>query len=231
MNKMLSTHSIDQRKTILDSYRRSVTKIETLEKSIRIAMNTDDHWDDLEAARDYLEDKLEPLIREYWSWIEPVKLGTCPFCKKDFMRLFDPIDLNGFWWMDETQRAKEEPEACEHFCLLTGAVDRLNQTRETLFECHCGPERPFVIESILNRPGMQAVISSLKMECGYVAYPICYFSEEKAQKNLMKQSWGRRLYSKDSNDDMMSSEISKDEYEFDLSKWYALGKIWFLKNE
>ena len=108
----------------------------------------------LEKQYDLLHRQLEPVICDYWHWLPPMRLSRCPFSREDLDLKFDPVDLKGFWWMDRTERTKNNQATPPHFVLLTGAVDRGgNKDEDTLIPILPGPEKPFVIPKILEREG------------------------------------------------------------------------------
>ena len=126
---LTSSESITERNRIIDAHHQLIMEIRRLEPEIsKLAAVSDPRWRELEDQRSAKVRQIELLIEEYWDWVPAVRLSRCPFClpvrhagQKDLTCLFDPVDLNGFWWMDRTQRPHPEPKCCEHFCLLLGA--------------------------------------------------------------------------------------------------------------
>ena len=225
-----STESITERNRVIDAHRRLILEIRELEPEIsKLAAVSDPRWRELEQKRSALLRGIEPLIQEYWNWVPAVRLSRCPFCQKDLARLFDPVDLAGFWWMDRTQRLRPEPECCEHFCLLLGAVN-LNglAPRGGLFECRPGPDMPYVIARILEMPTMTAVVSCIPMQCGYNAYPAVYFSQTPPNKGSLTQSWSRKEYRFTLEDGRSAWDITHEADDYDLTPWITRGKLrWF----
>jgi len=220
---MITNVSIQQRNTILEKHRALILNIRGLEAQIK---KDKARAVELERERSTLLKKIEPLILEYWEWIPAVYVSRCPICHEKLYRRFDPVDLNGFWWMDRTQRPVKEPPCCPHFCLLLGAVDRHGIAfKGTLFECHPGPEQPFVVPRILEMPQMMAVVTFIPMTCGFTAYPVAYFSEQPPQGRNLSQSWARKEYHFTLEDGRKGWDIIEDEYDFDLDPWIEQGKV------
>lgn len=220
---MISNASIQQRNTILEKHRTLILKIRALEAQIK---KDKPRAAELEQERSMLVRQIEPLVLEYWEWIPVLYLSRCPICQEKFYRRFDPVDLNGFWWMDRTQRPAEEPPSCPHFCLLTGAVDRHGRSyTPPLFECHPGPEKPFVVPRILELPQMTAVVTFIPMTCGFTAYPVVYFSENPPPGRRLTQSWARKEYRFTLEDGRSGWDIVEDDYDFDLAPWIEKGKV------
>jgi hypothetical protein len=217
-----------ERQGIIQSHRQLVLQLRDLEKQIEalLAIN-DPQWRKLESQRSELRKQIEPLIEAYWQWIPQVELSQCPYCQQGLMLPFDAEDLNGFWWMDRTQRpAAQVPQACEHFRLLLGAVNFNGLKPEaTLFESHPGPNKPFVIPRILQMPSMLAVISEIPMDCGYTAYPIAYFSKETPAKGSLTQAWARKEYVFTLDDGSKGWDIKSEQEDFDLKAWGASKKL------
>ncbi|MGE0268833.1 MAG: hypothetical protein AB7S78_10325 [Candidatus Omnitrophota bacterium] len=212
-----------ERKTILDLHRKLILEIRAIEEEIRRHKSSSM---ELENKRSALVKQIEPLVRRYWNWIPDVTLSRCPFCLEKLFRKFDPVDFNGFWWMDRTQRSVQEPDCCEHFCLLSGAVDLNGHSLPaTLFECKPGPQKSFVIPRILLMPAMKAVISSIQMECGFTAIPIVYFSEHPPTGRSLAQSWARKEYHFTLEDGKSGWDIVEDDYDFNLDPWVEKGKL------
>ncbi len=133
----ISSKSLAVRNHIIKEHHNLILEIRQIEKEIEhLLADQSPRWRELEGKRNAKYKQIEPLIDKYWDWVPAVNLSRCPFCEKDLLRLFDPVDLQGFWWMDRTQRDHPEPVACQHFCLLLGAVN-LNglPLRGGLFEC------------------------------------------------------------------------------------------------
>jgi hypothetical protein len=222
---------MDQRQTIIDSHRQIILQLRDIEKQIeKMLASNDPQWRQLEVKRSALQRQVEPLIDEYWKWIPSVELSQCPFCQKPLFRRFDAYDINGFWWMDRTQREIKESEACEHFCLLSGALN-LNghSVKGGLFECRPGPDKPFVFPRLLQMPSMVVVIGEIPMSCGYMAYPIVYFSKEKIESYHLTQSWARKDYSVTLTDGRSGWNIREDKQDFNLRNWISLNKIFIYR--
>lgn len=217
------------RNHIIDVHRRLISEIRELEPRISaLASVRDPRWRELEEERSALVGRIEPLIQEYWDWVPAVPLSRCPFCSKDLTRLFDPVDLRGFWWMDRTQRLRLEPGCCPHFCLLLGAVNVNGLApRGGIFECRPGPDVPFVIPRILEFPTMQAVVSSVAMHCGYTAYPVAYFAKTPPPARSLSQSWARKEH-RFSVDGRMGWDIIEETYDYDIPVWTGKGKLRWL---
>lgn len=229
-NSSIALQSLPQRNQIIEEHRAVILEMRRIEREIeKLLRENGSRWKELETERNVLYARIEPLVGKYWDWIQPVKLSRCPFCVSDLLRLFDPVDFNGFWWMDRTQRPKAEPKSCEHFQLLQGAVNLNGRPfLETLFECHPGPGSPFVIPRVLELPTMQAVISSIPMHCGYTAYLIAYFSEVPPPSKSLTQSWARKQYHFRLPDGRAGWDVIEDRYEHDLASWITKGKVKFL---
>jgi hypothetical protein len=131
------------------------------------------------AERSPLGKKIDELLIQYFTQLPRYVFGRCPVCNLPLEQVFDPWGLDGFWWQESLSGDCPKPAACEHFRVLTGALNlngKLPQGGEA--ESHPGPEVPFLVPKVLELPTMVAVISSLPMENGYSAYPISYFSQD-----------------------------------------------------
>ncbi len=222
-----SQESLRQRERIIGEHGVLVKQLRDIEAVIsRMAEEKDPQWRELEKKRSVLQRGLEPLITEYWQWISPVVLSRCPFCDEELRRIFDPVDLRGFWWMERTQRPGKEPANCPHFCLLLGALNFNGiPPRSGPFPCRPGPDMPYIVPRILKRPGMAAVISRKEMNCGYIAYPIAYFCEAPVAGGTMTQGWARREYGFVTEDGRRGWDQKEETWEFRMTSWIEQGKV------
>ncbi len=218
---------MEQRQRIIDAHRKLILQIRQLEKEITaMRMAGNPQWQKLDDERSRIQRQVEPLIEEYWKWIPLVVLSQCPFCKEDLLQSFDVYDLNGFWWMDRTQRETAKGKACSHFCLLTGALNFNELTvSDGIFECHPGPDKPFVIPRILEMPSMIAVVKEIQMQCGYTAYPIAYFSKEEVELRRLTQSWVSKEHVFQLPNGKSGWNIVDDQKDFNLSPWVEKKKL------
>jgi hypothetical protein len=230
---VLSPESVQRRNEILKEYREVILRMREIEGTIG-ALDTPGsrEWRELEAERRRLMARADELEDDYADWIPWVPLSRCPFCGDLLARAFDPVGLDGLWWMDRTARPYAEPEACPHFRLLLGAVnlDGL-PPKGGLFEARPGPGVPYVIPRILSMPTMVAVVSSLPMHCGYTAYPVAYFSEEPPPPGSLTQSWARTEYVFVDVDGSTKWDIVEDPWDFDLMPWLEQGKLKWCEGE
>lgn len=225
----ISPEALSKRNRIVEAHRRVIMQMRQVEKEIESLLRASDaRWKVLEKERNFLYVQIEPLVEEYWDWVPAVDLSRCPFCEAKLARLFDPVDLQGFWWMDRTQRQRPQPKGCEHFCLLTGAVN-LNglPPQGGLFECRPGPDVPFVIPRILDLPGMTAVISSMAMHCGYTAFPVVYFSRTPVPQPSLSQAWAEKEQ-RFTVGNQQGWDIKDEVYDYRLKSWIEQGKVRWL---
>ena len=218
------------RARIINEHRKVILAMREVEPKISALLKKNDpSWRELEKERNALYQQIEPLIEEYWSILPAAELSRCPFCDEKLMRLFDAVDLNGFWWMDRTQRPHQEPKSCPHFCLLTGALHFNGRPVEGgLFECLPGPDVPYVIPRILELPMMKAVLGSIRMDCGYTAYPVAYFAEKPSAQEKLTQSWARKVFQFKDEGGRSGWDIRDEAFDYGLAPWIKSGKLlWY----
>ncbi|TAJ74904.1 MAG: hypothetical protein EPO42_14495 [Gallionellaceae bacterium] len=229
----MNIDSIAKRNHIIDTHHHIIRDLRRVEPIIsKLAAASDPAWREWEKERSQTVKKIEPLVQEYWDWVPAVKLSRCPFCQKDLARLFDPVDLRGFWWMDRTQRPRPEPAPCPHFCLLLGSVN-LNglPAQGGVFESRLGPDVPFVIPRLLEWPTMTAVVSLVPLRWGYNAYPVAYFSRVPPKERSLTQGWAQKEYQFILEDGRGGWDIVDDVYDYNLEAWIKRGKLrWFHEN-
>lgn len=221
----------NERNNIIENHRQLIVQIRTIELQIEEKLRVEDpSWAKLEAERSALHKQIEPLIEQYWQWVPEVAVSVCPICRRELKRRFDPVDLTGFWWMERTRRNAAEPTACEHFVLMMGAVNFNGlKPRGGLFDAYPGPDAPFVVGRILDMEGMVAVVAEIKLQCGYSAYPICYFAKTPPKERSLTQSWLEREYY--FNVDGRSGwDITEEEFDYQLLPWVKKKKLRWVVN-
>ncbi len=219
-----------ERARIIHEHRQVILAMREVELRITALLHKNDpSWRELEKERNALYQKIEPLIKEYWSILPAVELSRCPFCEAKLMRRFDAVDLNGFWWMDRTQRPCDEPQSCPHFCLLTGALNFNGRpVSGGLFECLPGPDVPYVIPRILEFPTMSAVLSGIPMTCGYTAYAVAYFAQQPPAPKTLTHAWARKIFQFKDESGKSGWDIKDEAVDYELAPWIKSGKLlWY----
>jgi len=224
---MPATNNDARRESLLEERERLILKRRKLEATIYDESGnhrrnvTEEEADRILDEVDVILDRLEAILEEYGKVLPRMILSRSPNNGEPYIRSFDPIDLRGFWWMNRTRRTYEEPPLPYDFKLLLGAVN-LNDLPPLTGRhvCRLGPAVPYVVPSILIQSKMIAVISSIKMKCGYTAYPIVYFSNVAPEEGSLTQGWGEEIcYT-------AKGWTIKDElWDFDLAKWIQKGKL------
>lgn len=228
----MSFDFLTQRTRIIDEHRRIILEMRSVEGDIaKCLKQKDPAWRDLEKERNALYVKIEPLIEEYWKILPAVEFSCCPFCRRKLLRRFDAVDLDGFWWMDRTQRPCQEPTSCEHFCLVTGALDFAGRPAQGgLFECLPGPDIPYVIPRLLDMGEMTAVVSCIAMSCGYRALPVVYFSNDRTALKDLTQSWAQKVFQFHDENGRRGWDIKEETPDYGLASWIKLGKLMWYSN-
>jgi hypothetical protein len=170
-------------------------------------------------------EQLYATLGEYADRLPRMRLSVCPYCEEPLRRVFDPFGMDGPWWHADVQVTYEEPDACEHFRVLLGAVNLGGrEPAEVGEEVRPGPEVPFVVPELLQVAGMRAVIGSLKLATGDVAYPIGYFANEPTDPLDLHQPWCRTMFWF-TDDDGTGWSASNAEFDFQLAPWVQSGAV------
>ncbi len=175
---------------------------------------------------DRLRDRLSELPAEYAAALPTFTFSRCPFCETALTGPFDPWGFDGFWWIPSLRGEVPAPAGCEHFRVLRGAVWLQDKPPVAgRYEAMLGPDTPYVIPRLLALPGMTAVIHSIPMEPGYLAYPIAYFSRESPPPGSLTQNWLEVSYSfLDANGE--HAWMDRDDlWDFDLAPWIASDQV------
>src|SRR5262249_20398865 len=117
--------------------------------------------------------------------------------------------------------AIDEPDAPPAFQVMLGALAlHAREPIETRDEVIPGPEVPFVVPRLLALPEMVAVIARVECETGDTAYPISYWSTAEIPALDLHQPWLRQERWVDG-----AWSILTDPWDFDLARWFDLGKL------
>ena len=173
-----------------------------------------------------LREQYYQVLGEYSDRLPRVILSKCPHCREPLKRTFDLYGLDGPWWWLVPECKFEEPQHCEHFQVLLGAVSfHGREPREVITEVRPGTGVPFVVPILLDLPEMAAVIGEIKLATGDTAYPIAYFSTTKIQPNQLHQPWCRNeLWFKD-EDGNSCWTAANNKFDFDLLPYVRDGRL------
>lgn len=170
--------------------------------------------------------ELEEVLAAYFEALPRLALSRCPHCEKALYRAFDPWGLDGFWWQEELAAEIREEPACPHFQLLTGAVAFQGlPAKGGEKAAYPGPEVPYVVPRVLELSTMVAVVSCLRVEPGYRAYPVAYFAQTAPPPGSLTQSWTRRSYSFRNEAGAPSFTYDASPWDFDLVPWVDRTKV------
>jgi hypothetical protein len=160
-------------------------------------------------------------------------MSRCPICDEALISQFDPWGFDGFWWQERKSGLAKDPAGCEHFRVLTGAVNlRGSAPKGAEADAHVGPDVPYVIPAVLTLPSMVAVISAVEMVNNMISYPIAYFSTEIPGPATLTATWRYTSYNFKTQDGKSAWTIKNDPWDFDLAPWIARRKVyWIMPND
>jgi|GEM_PF-868844 len=176
-----------------------------------------------------LMDKRNVVLANYFHNLPIITISRCPICKEPLLYSFDSCGIDGFWWQEKMTEYKSKPKGCEHFQVLTEALNLNNKPPlGGDQEAHIGPPAPYVIPKVLSMPGMTAVIASISMKNGYIAYPIAYFSSQPTHSPALANPWTMTSCNFEVNGKPSFTYIT-DPWDFDLSVWLDQSKLYWTK--
>ncbi len=171
-------------------------------------------------------EKYFQVLGEYADRLPRVGMSACPFTGEVLKRSFDPWGVDGPWWFQDCELKIEEPSPPPSFRLLLGALGlRGREPLEAKDPVIPGPEVPYVVPRLLRLPEMVAVVSSLPLATGDVAYPIAYFSTEEIGPERLHQPWLRQELWFKNAEGKSAWLIANDEWDFELGPWIESGKL------
>lgn len=206
---------------------RRTESLAAYERAMDAMLSTTRYTPEEKSALDEADRHMQEARRledEYHQVLPRVEMARCPFDNEPLIRTFDPFGLDGPWWRADASPV--ETQACRHFCVLVGALDLAGHPPKAgPFEVRPGPQVPFVIPRLLRQEGVTAVLSRIRMENGYVAYPIAYFAERRPPPQDLTASWARTNYLYTTQLGEVAWRVENDRWEFELEPWLSSGKL------
>ncbi|MCB1224759.1 MAG: zinc ribbon domain-containing protein [Verrucomicrobiales bacterium] len=169
---------------------------------------------------------LSELIEAYRNSLGSIPLSRCPFTQQVWSRRMDISGLEGLWWDYEAPVRVAEMEP-EHFVALTGSLRPSTLLEDFPFLCKPGPEVPYVLRFLMQRPGIKAVMSRLPIG-PHEGTAITYFSETPAAGFAVPNEWGSSRHAFIAADGGLvttQDRISDDEFDYDLRPYLAQGQL------
>jgi hypothetical protein len=177
-------------------------------------------------------DTYHAAVAEYSDRLPRVLMSACPFTGAPLVRAFDPFGLDGPWWHAVRTFDPEEPSAPPSFRTLLGALDlRGRVPAEATSTVLAGPGAPFVVPSLLELPGMVAVMHRVELATGDVGYPVGYFSLEDLDTADLHQFWTRQDLWFKTEDGDPAWTMKNYTWDFDLQPWIEKGQLRWLTME
>lgn len=219
-----------QREQLINEYKIAKKTFKALNKEKSIDF---DQQQVLLEKMDKLSASLNKNREKYDDIIPRLKISECPFSHEPLIMAFDPVALDGLWWMEFTRRDYSREQKPSTFQVLRGAL-ALNSfpAGGGRHEALIGPGVPYTIPRILELPTMIMVISQIQLDSGHTAYPLAYFSSQNPGPGQLTSSWleNNQYYFADANGKTRWS-FANDSWDFDIGKWVEQGKIrWILPN-
>ncbi len=176
-------------------------------------------WDepssDLHALRLLVDERLD-LHDAYAQSLVPTALARCPFTDEALSSTIDLAGFDGLWWSAELPVRPSSPEP-DSFLGLAGAAHLVGPLPETPFSIRPGPDRPFVVPSVLAQDGVVAVIRQLQIGA-VVAHAVCYFAEGGARGRRPPPTWG-----------LMPLDVDPADRDADLGPWIERDRLLWVR--
>jgi hypothetical protein len=170
--------------------------------------------------------RLDEIERQYRDDLPRHPIARCPHTGELLRFPIDSYGLDGPWWNYQNS-VRDWAEYLPTCIAVTGAVHLGATPRPVPFLAVPGPEVPFVVPRLLERPGMTAVISHLAVG-EHDGYPISYFESPPPRDIVRYNEWGAdRYWYTDANGVWGWDQIYEDSerIDFDLEPWVAAGKL------
>jgi hypothetical protein len=177
--------------------------------------------------------RLDDIETEYRDGLPRPAIARCPHTGVVLEFPIDSYGIDGPWWNYENP-VRPFAKLVPSCIAITGAL-HLNRPPESVpYLAITGPEVPFVIPRLLERPGMVAVISHLPVGA-HNGYPVCYFEDPPPRDITRFNEWGTNRYwfSDDSGTWGWDQVFEDSEHlDFDLGPWLEARKLlWVAKGD
>lgn len=164
------------------------------------------------------------VLHEYGDRLPRVPVSRCPLTKQVLKRVLDPFGLDGPFWYKSRVVEIEEPPPPQSFKVLLGALNLHGRSPdEVQAEVIPGPEVPFVVPTLLELPGMRAVISRIELDQGDTVHLIAYYSLEEIPMQDMHQHWLEQDLWYAGEGGGTSWLTKNDPYDYELAPWIENG--------
>lgn len=209
--------SADERRAILDRYRRAFEAKEAAERA-----------DDADAER-AARAEMAAAAKDYVEGVPIVALSRDPFTGDVFETSLDTHDLDGLWWAYEREHRPWVPPPPGFFA-WTGALMPDGPFPAWSLKAMVGPEVPFVVPRLLEEPRIRAVVSSVLIG-EHIGYPIVYFVDGEPPDIERVDDWGHRSYTVLRPDGPASyhSVQADAEKDFELGPWLDAGRLLWIE--
>jgi hypothetical protein len=221
-------YSEEERRTILDDFAASLKAMYAAFKAAETETATE-RIAELKAEGTRNRDRVSELWDGYVARTPRPVLSRCPFSGVEVRHSLDTFGLDGLWWNNDTT-ARPTESLPKTFFALAGAVKLADEIENAEFLVKPGPEVPYVTPRLLEKPEIQAVVSSIKVG-KHTAYPVFYFADPTPWNVLRVNTWGKNLFEFiDASGELRWAQayIEREDYDFDLAKWLDAGKLFWI---
>ena len=174
-----------------------------------------------------LDRRAEKALDAYVATLPVVALARCPLTGPVLEVAFDGAGLDGpFWRADRPARPELDAEP-QTFLVLSGALSLTAPYEDTEHLVRPGPAVPFVVPSLLGRPTVEAVLSSVTVG-RHQGFALAYFATDPPTDVEWCNTWGtERYWYRRDDGEVVWSAVDDDTVPVDpdLASWIGEGKL------
>ncbi|AYF77059.1 hypothetical protein D7D52_28265 [Nocardia yunnanensis] len=115
----------------------------------------------------------DTLRTRYRDSLPVITVSRSPLSDRLVERAMDVVDFDGWFW-DYDNAVRPLPQRGDGWLAMSGAARLTEPVTAAPFDCHPGPDLPYVVPGMLRRPGTYAVISQLDVG-RHTCWAINYF--------------------------------------------------------
>ncbi|GAA1741419.1 hypothetical protein [Luedemannella helvata] len=171
-------------------------------------------------------ERLRQVRARYRDWLPRVPVSRCPDTGEIVEWPLDNVDFDGWFW-EYHNPTRVTPKLPASWRAMTGAVRLADAVADAPFIAKPGPEVPYVLPRILNRPDARAVLAQVPIG-PHTGWAITYHAPRRLGVSLAN-TWGANNYPVYDDDGTWLGWDEVPEWpadnDYDLRPWVLAGKL------
>ena len=175
-----------------------------------------------------LDDRADEINQRYRDLLPSVTVARCPDTGEVVRWPIETMGLDGWFWDHRAPMRRIPDQPPRRWLGMTGAMRLASPVEHPPFTVVPGPDVPFVVPRVLDRPGVRAVLAEVPVGA-HTGWTITYFGP--LPPVTLVNLWGSDNYLVNEDGTWTGwdrERVAVSEYAFDLAPWLASGKLLWL---